>query len=124
MTKIYIDRDQMLQQLSISRITGCWTPELTQMFQLLCANIAHSRAFIQHRDREDLIQEGLVYLLEIWTRFDIDRVDPNPFGYFTKCIFRRYSKIIKTNVEYTQFLTDARAIADHYADCFLKDSDD
>ena len=122
MTKMdhYIDRNVMNAELEKSQQQGSWTAELTDQMRQLARGVAYHDFFIRFSDREGLIQTGLLHLLEVWQHFDTSRPGANPFGYFSKCLFREYTRA--TNVEYkwSNFKAYAREIAEHYAKDYMR----
>jgi hypothetical protein len=123
-TEHYIDRVEMTAELILSQQSGVWTERLTAQMRRLARGIAHHDFFIRYCDREGLIQSGLLHLLEIWQNFDITRPSANPFGYFSLCLFREYSRITRNEYEYTNFKHEAAVIARHFADSYLSAEED
>lgn len=69
------------------------------MMSDLAKGVAHHRVFRYVPDKQDMIQDGLVHLLEIWSKFDPNHASANPFGYFTQALFRHYTKYFTKEVE-------------------------
>lgn len=89
-----IDKNQLIIALHQSKQNGAWTAPLTKMMMELAQGVANHHIFRSYPYKSDLIQDGLVHLIETWTKYNVDKSD-NPFGYFTHCLFRRYNKIMK-----------------------------
>ena len=120
----YIDRTVMNSELAISQQQGSWTAALTDQMRRLARGVAHHDFFIRYSDREGLIQSGLLHLLEIWNHFDTTRPNANPFGYFSKCLFREYARVTNIEYKYSNFKSYAREIADHYSEHYIMRGDD
>lgn len=111
--KLYIDKDEMLQSIIDSNINNKWTDELTQMMIRLARGIAHHDFFLKFHDKESLIQDGILHLLQTWKSFDVNKSE-NPFGYFSRCLFRHYTKYIKDEHRHTSFKMRADMIIKNY----------
>lgn len=100
MTSLYINKGDMLAELVTSQQQGTWTPALTRQMMLLAAGVARHEYFKRFNPRDDLVQNGLLHLLEVWRNFDTTRTNANPFAYFSRCLFRAYAAY--TAAEYQQ----------------------
>lgn len=108
----------MRLELIQSHIDNEWTPTLTTMMIELAEGVASHKMFKYVREKDDLVQNGLVYLLKIWKKFDVEHASANPFGYFTQSLFREYVKIYtretKRNSRFVQMIDDGDYDHDSY----------
>ena len=88
-----INNQSLLEELSKSCLANKMTDNLALMFYDMCDAISRHRIFktVNENDKHDLKQDALEHLLKTYYKFD-PTVSPNPFGYFTKIIFRVYFK--------------------------------
>ncbi len=105
MSKHYIDKKEMYEEVIKTREQGRVTEKLGQMFMTLAENYSHDRKFREYERRygrafkEDLIATGLHACIKAAPKFNPEESD-NPFGYFTTCLFRAYIGYLKKEYGY------------------------
>lgn len=94
-----INKQELHDQLILSSQQGEWTKPLIVMMTAIAKGVAYHRVFRYVPDKQDMVQDGLMHLLEIWGKFDPTHPSANPFGYFTQALFRHYAKYFTKEVE-------------------------
>ena len=107
-----IDKYEMHDELVLSIKNNEITDNLCSMFVELANGVAHHRLFKNYSNKEDLAADGVLHLLEVWKKFDITNIAINPFGYFTKCLFRYYMKLLTKEIKYNQLIVSNSDIED------------
>lgn len=108
-----IDRILMRDELIKSSAQGKWTIELTNIMMDLANGVAHHQIYKCVNDKEDMIQDGLCHLLQIWYKFDAEHASGNPFGYFTRSLFRHYTKYFNKAIKRNKRETTVDDSADY-----------
>lgn len=111
-----IDKEQMYQEFQKSYEQDCWTDKFTEMMMEVANGILYTPTFMRIPEKEDAYQSGLLHLLEKWKSFDVAHGSKNCFGFYTKMLYRYYSKVYERQMRHINRTNMLGELADDYID--------
>lgn len=75
------DKEMMMQAL---------TPRLIELLQLITRRVGTKSNWAGYTWRDDMEADAILTLLTVVLKFDVDRENPNPLAYITRCIERSF----------------------------------
>lgn len=94
MSKIYIDKDELVFEIIVCKGKGKVSDRLSNMFYIISKSIIKKNVFNLVELHDDQIMEAYTMMMESWNLVDTDKYTSNlVFAYFSERAKRSYTKI-------------------------------
>ena len=101
MTKNYVDKNIMLEEIKAYKKTKIISEKLHFIFYRMCCGIANKSNFINYTWKDDFIQDSYLKCILKIDKFNIEK--KNPFAYFSTLIYNHIlTYIYKEKKEYSK----------------------
>lgn len=87
----YINNDELVREIALSRGPDRLTPRAVEMLWLICQNANKRLKYKDPMDRDDCVAGGMLEILKYWRSFKPER-GTNAFAYYTQCAKNGYAK--------------------------------
>lgn len=110
----YCNNPDMLKELIEYKKTKVCSDKLAKMFMLISQKLSGHSSFRYYDNtiKEELVSSGIYRCMSFIDRFDVDRPNPNPFGYFSMLIWRAF--LVELNKHYKN-LNGKRKLAEEFS---------
>jgi len=101
--KNYIDEQELLREIQVSRKNKGASTKLCKMLFLMCDNILKSGLFRNYNlaDKDDMKSEAVITCVNSLFKFNIKK--SKPFSYFTSIIYNSYFYYLKRKYKHDNF---------------------
>lgn len=94
-TRNYIDKKELLNEITISKQKNELTPRAFELLHLLAKRVSLGLRYKRNEDREDCLQEAMHDIIKYWRNFDPNYKNANAFAYYTRLILSGLAKGFK-----------------------------
>lgn len=105
---LYIDKEEMMDELCAYRDTGVISDKLGDMFLKLAIRYTSKPNLSGYTYRDDMIASATSRMVEQIDKFDVDHPARNPFAYFTMLTYRQVITYIAKEHRYTGIKNSVR----------------
>lgn len=105
---LYIDKEEMMDELCAYRDTGIISDKLGDMFLKLAIRYTSKPNLSGYTYRDDMIASATSRMVEQIDKFDVDHPARNPFAYFTMLTYRQVITYIAKEHRYTGIKNSVR----------------
>lgn len=93
-TKLYIDKNEMMDELIHYNKTGEISDVLCEMFLKLAVRYTSRPNLSGYTYREDFVGAGVLRMISQIDKFDINHEAKNPFAYFTQVVHNETMQVL------------------------------
>ena len=105
---LYIDKDEMYQEMVTYNETGVISEKLGSMFLVIAQRFTSAPNYIRYSYRDEMICSAVARMVEQVDKFDITHESKNPFSYFTMVTYHCAISFIKKEKKYTALKDNLR----------------
>jgi heat shock protein HspQ len=106
---LYIDKEEMMDELQYYKETEIITDKLGSMFLKLAIRYTSKPNLSGYTYRDDMIASAVSRMVEQIGKFDVDHPARNPFAYFTMLTYRQVITYIAKEHRYTGIKKSVRS---------------
>jgi DNA-directed RNA polymerase specialized sigma24 family protein len=107
-TELYIDKNEMMDELLHYNKTGEISEKLGAMFLKLAIRYTSKPNLSGYSYREEFIGSGVLRMISQIDKFDVDHPSKNPFAYFTQVIHNETMGILNREKRQRDIKADLR----------------